>query len=103
MNAVQLQKNVEKYEKNIKTELNKLSTIVSQINLKQFNSEDATIEIKKYKKSVENYKKSLNGLNTSLKFLKAQNVMTIEETMSLENLLQEFQNEFEETTKYVHL
>ena len=103
MNATQLQKNVNQYEKTVRSELQNISHIVSQINLKQFKEENATSEIKSYKKAVTKYNKALNGLKTSTKFLKAQNIMTIQESMELDKLLNEFESEFEETTRYVNL
>ena len=60
-------------------------------------------ELKKYNKSIANYKKAMSGLNTNFKFLDAQNVMTIQEKMAIEEELDEFQNKFKEITKYVNL
>ena len=45
----------------------------------------------------------MSGLNTNFKFLDAQNVMTIQEKMAIEEELDEFQNKFKEITKYVNL
>ena len=103
MNAAQLQKNASKYEKNVRRELENLSSIVSQINLKKFQNEDASKEMKRYKKSVANYEKSLNGMKTTLKFLKAQDFMSVEDILDLENLLKKVEKEFEETTRYVNM
>jgi len=103
MNANQMIKNVRNYEKTIRQEFDKLSHIISQINLKKYQDEDITTELKKYNKSITNYKKAISGLNTNFKFLDAQNVMTIQEKMAIEEELDEFQNKFKEITKYVNL
>lgn len=103
MNTNQLQKNVKQYEKTVRDELQNLSNIISQINLKQFNNENANSEIKRYNKSLAKYKKAYKNLSTNIKFLKAQNFMSFEEEMELDKLLESFELEFKETTKYVNL
>lgn len=94
---------VRKNERSVQDALNQLSKQVSDINLKQFNNEDATAEIKKYRKTVDKYKKSLSALNTTFKFMKSKNVMTVDETLIIENELKEFENSYAKITKYVNI
>lgn len=103
MNANQMIKNVRNYEKTIRQEFDKLSHIISQINLKKYQDEDITTELKKYNKSITNYKKAISGLNTNFKFLKAQHVMSLEETMEIENELKGYEQRFKEITKYANI
>ena len=94
---------VRKNERSVQDALNQLSKHVSDINLKKFNGEDATAEIKKYRKTVEKYKKSLSALNTTFKFLKSKKVMSVEETLAIEEELKEFENSYEKIVKYANM
>ena len=98
-----LSQQIKKNEKNVRDALDVLSKQASELNLKQFNNEDATAEIKKYRKTVDKYKKSLSALNTTFKFMKSKNVMTVDETLIIENELKEFENSYAKITKYVNI
>ena len=94
---------VKKSEKNVREALDNMSTIISEINLKKFKQEDATNEIKKYRKMEEKYKKGISTLQTSYKFLKTRKILTLEEMMEVEKELDKFEQEFQEIKKYVNV
>ena len=98
-----LSQQIKKNEKNVRDALDVLSKQASELNLKQFNSEDVTNEIKKYRKTIEKYKKVMSGLNTAFKFMKTKNVMTIDDILEIENELKEFEIEFQKITKYANV
>ena len=98
-----LSQQIKKNEKNVRDALDVLSKQASELNLKQFNSEDVTNEIKKYRKTIEKYKKAMSGLNTAFKFMKTKNVMTIDDILEIENELKDFEIEFQKITKYANV
>ena len=94
---------VRKSEKQVREALDNLSTCISEINLKKFQQQDVTVEMKKYRKMVEKYQKGISTLRTSYKFLKTKKILTLEEMMEIEKELEEFENEFQKINKYVNI
>lgn len=94
---------VRKNEKQVREALDSLSTCISEINLKKFQQQDVSVEMKKYRKMVEKYQKGISTLRTSYKFLKTKKILTLEEMMEIEKEFEEFENEFQKINKYVNI
>ena len=103
MNNTELIRKVKQLDNNMKSELSNLSKIVSELNLRQFKNEDATIEKRKFNKAQSNYQKYLNGLKTNFKFLKAQRVLSVEDTIKIEKSIEEYETEYGKIVKYLNL